>query len=150
METDPLQIPVKQFPLVAGGPFLGDARLFFAAGLLNVKPVFESVSRRHHLDLEFLRSEIKPIGEFQALDVLLAFASKIDVPGGKIPDQLEHVEHRTLACPVRAAKDAEGIELSLEGDQAPKVVCVKPSDHVRRIMAFGLMSIFPAYKEMRG
>jgi hypothetical protein len=112
--------------------------------LLEVKHVIEGVPLRRHAEFEFLRRAVKPVGEFEALDVPFSLTSQIAVPGGKISDQFEDVEDRTLARSVRTANYAEGLELSFEGEETPKVVRVKPSDHGLKIVVFGRMSILPA------
>jgi hypothetical protein len=76
--------------------------------LLKVQQVLEGVTLRRHADFEFLiRAFRQPIGEFKAGDIPLPLASKITVTGGKISDDFEDVENRTLARSVRAANHGE-------------------------------------------
>jgi hypothetical protein len=71
-----------------------------------------------HAHLELLDTALQPLGELEARDVPFVRTSKVSVTGSEASDQSDDVKDRTLARSVGTAQHAEGVEFSLEGDEA--------------------------------
>jgi hypothetical protein len=74
-------------------------------------------------------------------DVSLALTAEETIACGKIPDQSEGIENRTLAGSVGATKHTERVKFRLEGDEASEVVRVEPSYHGVMLAALARTSI---------
>jgi hypothetical protein len=58
-------------------------------------------------NFELLNCALLPIGELQIGDIVFPVSSKDTVARAEIAEQSERIKNRTLASPVRAAKDTK-------------------------------------------
>jgi hypothetical protein len=104
--------------------------------------VLELMPRRSQAKLEFLNVALQPFGKLKVRDVRLAIATKYCVPGSKIANEPQHVEHGALSRPIMTTQYHKRLKSGFESHETTEIVNIEPGDHVAVLQACSLPGSF--------